>query len=122
MFLFIINQGGQVMSNLFETMGIEKQNKTPNEILGKLARAYPGDNTITELNEFVASVKRNIYFNMEGLENTTQLMAKVIAYFSRSALKGERKPIRDKMLDGNNAILGRDFTEEQWECIYTIFG
>jgi hypothetical protein len=26
------------------------------------------------------------------------------------------------MLDGNNAILGRDFTEEQWECIYTIFG
>jgi len=89
--------------------------------LDKLMRNFNGC-FINHNWELILVPKHNIYFSLEGIDTVGEVRRKVIAWVSRSAIKGvpqkTQKLIREKL----NNYLGVDFDESDWDLIYTYLG
>lgn len=97
-------------------------------ILLRLMRAFPGS-FINHSLEFIAHRYSNTYFALADCNNDVDVKCKVLEWFSRPAHKsqpystgaGNRK-FHKFMLDGINAFLHTDFTEEDMALIYQKLG
>ena len=98
------------------------------EMAKRLMECFP-NSFINHLGEFIAHRYANEYFILNNCESELDVKCKVLEWFSRSAYKTE--PYRTErnnrefhrfMLNGINAFLQTEFTEDDMEIIYTYLG
>lgn len=96
--------------------------------LYKLMHCFP-NSVINQSGEFIAHLKANEYFSLNGCENELDIKCKVLEWFSRGAYKTEpfgTKKSNDAfnkfMLSGINQYLGTSFSSKDFEIIYTYLG
>ena len=98
------------------------------EIAKRLMKCFP-NSFINYLGEFVAHRYTNEYFNLENCESELDVKCKVLECFSRCAYR--TAPYRTEennrefhrfMLNGINAFLQTEFTEDDMDIIYTYLG
>lgn len=97
------------------------------EISKKLMSCFP-NSFINYQGEFIAHREANEYFILDNCKDELEVKCKVLAWFSRGAHKtapfGTRKnkEFHKFMLDGINAFLDANFTEDDMDLIYTYLG
>lgn len=98
------------------------------EIIIKLMNCFP-NSFINQNGEFIAHAETNQYFILRDCKTELDVKCKVIEWFSRAACKTwpfdsprRNKNFQKFMLNGVNKFLGKDFTAEDMELIYTYLG
>lgn len=98
------------------------------EIKCRLYEAFP-KSFVNYNGEFIAHERANQYFILRTCETELDVKCKVLEWFSRGAYKTEpfnsdraNRGLHKFMLDGINAFLGTNFTEDDMEIIYTYLG
>ena len=98
-------------------------------IIGELENAFPSGLYRARTNEFIACVKGNAYFSLKGCRNRNDVIAKILEWLSRNAYKASpysaesaNKLYRRRIAKGINAFLDTDFTQEDYEVIYSRLG
>lgn len=93
-----------------------------------LIEAFPGS-YINSRDEFIAHPPTNQYFLLGDCETPTDIACKVLEWLSRSAYKAipyrqewRNRKLHKFMLDGINAFLHTDFSEDDIAKIYQILG
>lgn len=93
-----------------------------------LIRAFP-NSFINRNGEFIAHLKSNQYIIIENCESELDIKCKVLEWLSRSAHKTtpysqewRNRNFHHFMLEGVNKYLGKNFTSEDMELIYTHLG
>lgn len=98
------------------------------KITERLAACFPKSH-INSSGEFIAHRRANEYFILHNCETELDVKCKVLEWFSRGAYKTEpyntkksNDAFHEFMLNGINAFLGTEFTENDIEQIYTYLG
>jgi hypothetical protein len=91
------------------------------EIRERLRAAFPKF-FVNSLFEIIIYPARNSYFALEGIETEEELNAKVLEWLSREASKSVSRVSQKYHLNGINAFLGTDFSQEDMTEIYTYLG
>ena len=93
-----------------------------------LLEAFPRS-FINKRGEFIAHERTNQYFILEGCEYPEDVECKVLEWLSRAASKGmpyrqeqRNRKYRKFIQDGINAFLDTNFSEEDFDRIYTYLG
>ena len=93
-----------------------------------LIDAFP-NSFINERDEFIAHQKSNQYIILGNCESELDIKCKVLEWFSRPAHKTapyvqewRNKAFHNLMLSGVNEFLGKDFSLEDMDLIYTYLG
>lgn len=88
---------------------------------GRFHRAFPKC-FVNMNNELIVHPGRNSYFILTGIDNETELKAKVLEWLSREAYKAGSRATQKYHLDGINEVLGTDFDVNDMDAIYTYLG
>lgn len=72
--------------------------------------------------EVIVHPRRNTYFLLKGVETERDLVAKILEWLSREAAKSVYNESQKYHLDGINAFLGTNFTQDEMMEIYTYLG
>lgn len=72
--------------------------------------------------ELIIYPPRNIYFLLEDIHTEIELNAKVLEWLSREASKSISRQSQKYHLNGINAFLGTNFTQDEMRIIYTYLG
>ena len=72
--------------------------------------------------EVIVHPRRNTYFLIKGVETERDLVAKILEWLSREAAKSVHNESQKYHLDGINAFLGTNFTQDEMMEIYTYLG
>lgn len=98
------------------------------EVAKRLMKCFP-NSFINYLGEFIAHRYANEYFNLENCESELDVKCKVLECFSRGAHKTDpyrtarnNREFHRFMLNGINAFLQTEFTEDDMDIIYTYLG
>ena len=99
------------------------------EIAKRLMKCFP-NSFISGSGEFIAHEYANEYFLFDNCESELDVKCKVLEWFSRGAYKTEpygRAAAKNRnfhrfMLNGINAFLQTEFTEDDMYIIYTYLG
>lgn len=91
------------------------------DIRNRLARSFPLS-FINHNFELIIHPRRNSYISLRGVEDETELKAKLIDWLSREAIKGGTPKTMKYHLDGLNSFLGTHFTTDEMKQIYTYLG
>ena len=102
------------------------------DIIKKLMKAFPRSYIIATGDgeaEFIAHRESNTYFRLIDCNNEFDVQCKVLEWLSRAAYKtapfgSDRKnrEFNKFILDGINSYLGKSFTFDDMEIIYTYLG
>lgn len=91
------------------------------EIRNRFGAAFPRF-FINHNLEVIVHPRRNTYFLLKGVETEVDLVAKILEWLSREAAKSISKESQKYHLNGINAFLGTNFTQEEMMEIYTYLG
>ena len=98
------------------------------KLLTALQDSFPGG-FLNKSGEFIAHKHSNQYFCFQNCETEADVQGKVLEWLSRAAFKAQpyvselsNERLHRQMLDGINAFLGTDFSEEDIEIIYQELG
>ena len=72
--------------------------------------------------ELILVPRHNIYFMLEDVESVEDLNRKILAWVSRAATKGVPIQTQKKIRKGLNEYFGIQFSEDDWDQIYTRLG
>lgn len=93
-----------------------------------LLAAFP-KSFVDDRDEFIAHERTNQYIILANCETPLDVKCKVLEWFSRPAYKGmpysqewRNRKFREFMLNGINAFLDTNFTEQDMEEIYCALG
>lgn len=96
--------------------------------ISNLMNCFPGS-FINQSGEFIAERYANQYFILTDCITKFDLKCKVLEWFSRGAYKTEPSKSQQRnqslhafMSEGINKYLGTNFTERDFEVIYTYLG
>jgi len=91
------------------------------EIRDRLRSAFP-KYFVNSLFEIIIYPARNSYFSLGGVETEEELKARILEWLSREASKSISRVSQKYHLDGINAFLRTEFTQEDMIEIYTYLG
>lgn len=98
------------------------------QLITRLMKCFP-HSFINHNAEFIAHAETNQYFILRDCKSELDVKCKVIEWFSRAACKTwpfdstrRNKKFQQFMLKGVNEFLGKEFTPEEMEVIYTYLG
>lgn len=91
------------------------------EIRNRFCAAFPKFYINHNL-EVIVHPRRNTYFLLKGVETEGDLVAKILEWLSREAAKSVSKESQRYHLNGINAFIGTNFTQEEMMQIYTYLG
>ena len=91
------------------------------EIRNRFGAAFPKF-FINHNLEVIVHPRRNTYFLLKGVETEVDLVAKILEWLSREAAKSVTKESQKYHLDGINAFLGTNFSQDDMMQIYTYLG
>ena len=91
------------------------------EIRNRFGEAFPKF-FINHNLEVIVHPRRNTYFLLKGVETESDLVAKILEWLSREAAKSVSKESQKYHLNGINAFLGTNFSQEDMMQIYTYIG
>lgn len=90
-------------------------------IRGRFTAAFPKFYINHNL-EAIVHPRRNSYFLLTDVHTEKDLIAKILEWLSREASKSITKESQKYHLDGINAYLGTNFSQEDMVQIYTYLG
>lgn len=98
-------------------------------VIRDLEKAFPQGLYRARTNEFIACVKGNAYISLDDCRSRIDVLAKVLEWLSRNACyaqpysaESENKMYRKRIAAGINNFLETDFTQDDFEIIYTRLG
>lgn len=91
------------------------------EIRNRFGAAFPKFYINHNL-EVIVHPRRNTYFLLKGVETERDMIAKIFECLSREAAKSVSKESQKYHLDGINAFLGTNFSQDDMMQIYTYLG
>ena len=91
------------------------------EISNRFCAAFPKF-FINHNLEVIVHPRRNTYFLLKGVETEGDLVAKILEWLSREAAKSVYKESQKYHLNGINAFLGTNFSQDDMMEIYTYLG
>lgn len=98
------------------------------QYISKLFKCFNGA-FINARNEFIAHPKSNLYFMLDDVDNEEDVYFKLLAWFSRAALKGQpynadfrNRKYNEMILNCINEYCGTAFSHDDIEKIYCEFG
>lgn len=72
--------------------------------------------------EFIVYPPKNTFFRLEFVRIEAELIAKILEYCSREACKSGNGKSKKYHFNGINSFIGKDFSQEDMELIYTYLG
>lgn len=91
------------------------------EIRNRFGAAFPKF-FINHNLEVIVHPRRNTYFLLKGVETEGDLIAKILEWLSREAAKSVSKESQKYHINGINAFLGTNFSQDDMMQIYTYLG
>ena len=91
------------------------------EIRNRFGAAFPKF-FINHNLEVIVHPRRNTYFLLKGVETEVDLVAKILEWLSREAAKSVSKESQKYHINGINAFLGTNFSQDDMMQIYTYLG
>lgn len=91
------------------------------EIRNRFGEAFPKF-FINHNLEAIVHPRRNTYFLLKGVETEVDIIAKILEWLSREAAKSVSKESQKYHLNGINAFLGTNFSQDEMMQIYTYLG
>ena len=97
-------------------------------VIEHLHKAFP-TGYISNKGEFIACSKTNQYFLITGCRTELDIKCKILEWLSRAAYKsepysskGKNQELHHYIANGINEFLETNFTEEDFDIIYTYLG
>lgn len=91
------------------------------EIRNRFGSAFP-EFFINHNLEVIVHPRRNTYFLLKDVETERDVIAKILEWLSREAAKSVSKESQKYHLNGINAFLGTNFSQDDMMRIYTYLG